>query len=221
MKFDIVTIFPEIIDFYLKHSILEKAQKKGIIKIKTHNLRDFTKDKHKVVDDKPFGGGRGMVMKAEPLYKAIKKIKKGTKSKVVLFTPRGQKFNQKMATEWSKLNQLVFISGRYEGVDERIYKHVVDNRVSIGDYVLMGGELPSLVAIEAVSRLIPKVLGKSESLIKDRITKTKGFVEYPQYTRPEILIINGKKRSVPKVLLSGNHKKIEQWRAKHSKIISA
>jgi len=160
-----------------------------------------------------------MVMKAEPLYKAIKKIKKGKKSKVVLFTPRGKKFNQKMATEWSKLNQLILISGRYEGVDERIYKHVVDERVSIGDYVLMGGELPSLVAIEAVSRLIPKVLGKSESLIKDRITKTKGFVEYPQYTRPEVIIINGKKRSVPKVLLSGDHKKIEQWRAKHSKTI--
>jgi len=219
MKFDIITIFPEIIDFYLKHSILEKAQKKGIVKIKAHNLRDFTKNKHKVVDDKPFGGGRGMVMKAEPLYKAIKKIKKGKKSKVVLFTPRGKKFNQKMATEWSKLNQLILISGRYEGVDERIYKHVVDERVSIGDYVLMGGELPSLVAIEAVSRLIPKVLGKSESLIKDRITKTKGFVEYPQYTRPEVIIINGKKRSVPKVLLSGDHKKIEQWRAKHSKTI--
>lgn len=219
MKFDIITIFPEIIDFYLKHSILEKAQKKGIVKIKAHNLRDFTNDKHKVVDDKPFGGGRGMVMKAEPLYKAIKKIKKGKKSKVVLFTPRGKKFNQKMATEWSKLNQLILISGRYEGVDERIYKHVVDDRVSIGDYVLMGGELPSLVAMEATIRLIPKVLGKSESLIKDRITKTKGFVEYPQYTRPEVITINGKKRSVPKVLLSGDHKKIEQWRAKHSKTI--
>lgn len=219
MRFDIITIFPEIIDFYLKHSILEKAQKKGIIKIKAHNLRDFTDDKHQVVDGKPFGGGRGMVMKPEPLYKAIKKIKKGTKSKVVLFTPRGKKFNQKMATEWSKLNQLIFISGRYEGVDERIYKHIADEKVSIGDYVLMGGELPSLVAIEATARLIPKVLGNSDSLIKERITQTKGFIEYPQYTRPEVLEINGKKHTVPKVLLSGDHKKIQEWRDKHSKTI--
>jgi len=222
MKFDIITIFPEIFDFYFKHSILDKAQKKGCFKIDVHNLRNFTKDKHKAVDDKPFGGGRGMVLKPEPLYKAIKKIKgkQSKKTKVVLFTPRGKKFNQTMATKWSKLDKLILISGRYEGIDERILKNMVDEKVSIGDYVLMSGDLPALTVVEAVARLLPNVVGKSESLIAERITKKGGFVEYPQYTRPEKFEHQkGKFWKVPKVLLSGDHKKIEEYRAKNSKVI--
>lgn len=240
MKIDIITIFPEIFDFYLKQSLLLKAQKKGILKIKAHNLRDFTKERHKTVDDKPFGGGRGMVLKAEPLLKAItalSKLKvqsaksKVAKRKLILFTPRGKKFTQKMATKWSKLDQLILICGRYEAIDERINK-IVDEKISLGDYVLMGGELPALAVVEAVGRLLPGVVGNSESLIGERITKSGGFVEYPQYTRPEVFCIDKKVRAcppnssakqkcwrVPKVLLSGNHKEIEAWRAKHSKII--
>ncbi len=228
MKFDVITIFPEIFDFYFKHSIIKKAQKKGAIKIQVHNLRDFTSDKHKSVDDKPFGGGRGMVLKIEPIYKAVQflknqklkiKNKKDKKTKVILFTPRGKKFNQKMATEFAKLDQVILICGRYEAIDERVAKYIADEKISIGDYVLMGGELPALVLMETVARLVPGVIEKSE-LLKERITKKKGFIEYPQYTRPELFEPQkDKKWRVPKVLLSGNHKKIEEWREKQSKII--
>lgn len=219
MKFDIITIFPEIFDFYLNQSLLGKAQKNKVFKVKAHNLRDFTNDKHKTVDDKPFGGGRGMVLKIGPVYKAIKKIKaKKGKTKVVLFSPRGKKFDQKMATNWSKLDQLVLICGRYEAIDERVIKFV-DEVVSIGDYVLMGGELPALVMMESIIRLLPGAVGNSEALIEERITKDKAFTEYPQYTRPEIFEANGKKLRAPKVLLSGDHKKIQEWRDKHTKII--
>ncbi len=219
MRVDIITIFPEMFEFYLQHSLLAKAMDSKIIKIGIHNLRDFTTDKHKTVDDKPFGGGRGMVLKIEPVCRAVQFLKvKSQKSKVILFTPRGKKFNQKMATEWTRLDQLIMICGRYEGVDERVAKYIADEKVSIGDYVLMGGELPALVVVETVARLVPGVVGKSE-VLKERITKNKGFLEYPQYTRPEVFEINGKKRRVPKVLLSGNHKEIEEWREKHSKII--
>jgi len=230
MRFDIITIFPEIFEFYFQHSILKKAKEKGIIKIKVHNLRDFTTDKHKTVDDKPFGGGRGMILKLEPIYRAVSSLRKiknkkskikntNKKSKIILFTPRGKKFNQKMAYKFSKLDQLILICGRYEGVDERVAKYIADEKISIGDYVLMGGDLPALILIETVARLIPGVIGKSE-LLKERITKKKGFREYPQYTRPEVFKSKpGVKWRVPKVLLSGNHKKIEEWRKKHSKII--
>ncbi len=223
LTFNIITAFPEIFDFYLNQSILKKAKEKGIIRIKIHNLRDFSKDSRKTIDDKPFGGGRGMVLKIEPIYKAVKAIQKSKtkrkKSKVILFTPRGKKFNQKIAADFSKLNEIILICGRYEGVDERVVKYLCDEKISIGDYVLMGGELPALVVIEAVARLVPGVIGKSE-LLKERITKKKGFLEYPQYTRPEIFSPKaGVKWKVPKVLLSGNHKEIEKWRTKHSKII--
>lgn len=221
MKFNIITIFPEIFDFYLKYSIIKKAQEKGVIKIQVHNLRDFTTDKHKTVDDKPFGGGRGMVMKVEPVWRAVSSLtkSKSKKRKIILFTPRGKKFNQKMATRLAKLDEIILISGRYEGVDERVAKYLCDEKISIGDYVLMGGDLPALILIETVARLIPGVIGKSE-LLKERITREKGFREYPQYTRPEVF--EPKKRvqwRVPKVLLSGNHQKIEEWRKKHGKII--
>jgi len=228
MKIDIITIFPEICDFYFKQSLLKKAQEAGLLKLKAHNLRDFTVDKRRVVDDKPFGGGRGMVLKFGPLYKAVSNLSKRkaqsarlkVKRKVILFSPRGKKFNQKMATQWSKLDQLILICGRYEGVDERVAKYLVDDEISIGDYVLMGGELPALIVAETVVRLLPGVVGHSENLVSERITKSKGFLEYPQYTRPEIFTTkDGKKLKVPKILLSGNHKNIEAWRQKNSKVI--
>jgi len=214
MNFDIITIFPEIFNSYFSESLIDRGQRKKLIKVNIHNLRDWTSDKHKTVDDKPFGGGIGMVMKVDPIFKAVKKIKKGKKTKVVLFTPRAKKFNQKMAYQFSKLNRLILICGRYEGVDERVAKHIADIELSIGDYDLMGGELPAMIVIESVSRLIPGVLGKKE-LLEERITKEKGFIEYAQYTRPEVF----NKWRVPKVLLSGDHKKIEEWRKKHRKII--
>jgi len=222
LQFDVITIFPEIFDSYLKESFIKRAQQKKLIKINIHNLRRWTKDRHKTVDDRPFGGGLGMVLKIEPIYRAVQSLKskiKNQKSKIILFTPRGKKFNQKTAYQLSKLNQIIMICGRYEGVDERVAKYIADEQISIGDYDLMGGELPSLVVIETVSRLIPGVLGKPQ-LLKERITKERGFIEYPQYTRPEIFSPKkGMKWRVPKVLLSGNHKKIAEWRKKHQKVI--
>jgi len=224
MKFDIITIFPSIFDSYLKESIIQRAQKNKFIKINTHNLRKFSNDSRGTVDDRPFGGGLGMVLKIEPIFKCVERLKrlnrlKRLKQKVILFTPRGKKFNQKLAHQLSKLDQVIFICGRYEGVDERVATHIADMEISIGDYDLMGGELPAMVVIEAVSRLIPGVLGK-EKLLKERITKTGGFIEYAQYTRPEIFFPKkGKKWKVPKVLLSGDHKKIEDWKKKHGKVI--
>ena len=224
IKFDIITIFPEIFDSYFRESIISRAQKKGLIKVKIHNLRKWTRDPHRTVDDRPFGGGTGMVMKVEPIFKAVKSLKK-KKTKVILFTPRGKKFNQKMAYKFSRMDHLILISGRYEGVDERVAKYVADEEISIGDYVLMGGELPAMVMIETIARLIPGVLGKSQ-LLKERVTKEKGFIEYPQYTRPPKFFPKKLRRArpevwgVPKVLLSGNHKKIAEWRKKHSKVIA-
>ena len=230
MRFDIITIFPEIFDFYFNHSILKKAREKGVIKIVIHNLRDFATDKHKTVDDRPFGGGRGMILKLEPIYRAVSSLREiknkkpkeknpNKKSKIILFTPRGKMFNQKMATQLAKLDQLILICGRYEGVDERVAKYLADEKISIGDYVLMSGDLPALIFVEAVARLLPGVIGKSE-LLKERFTEKGGFLEFPQYTRPEVFVPQpGMKWKVPKALLSGNHKKIEEWRRKHSKVI--
>ena len=224
MIFDIITIFPDIFKSFLKESLIARAQKKNLIKINIHNLRKWTSDVHQTVDARPYGGGLGMVLKVEPIYKAVNALKRKAKSekrktKIILFTPRGKKFNQKMAWQFSKFDQLILICGRYEGVDERVAKYIVDLELSIGDYDLMGGELPAMLLIETVSRLVPGVLGKPQ-LLKERVTKQKGFIEYPQYTRPEIFeISNGKKIRVPKVLISGNHKKIAEWRKKYQKII--
>ncbi|MCD6177664.1 tRNA (guanosine(37)-N1)-methyltransferase TrmD [bacterium] len=224
IRFDIITIFPKIFDSYFKESLINKAIKKKLIKVEIHNLRDFTSDRRKTVDDRPFGGGFGMVMKIEPIYKAIKSIPKRKKRKVILFTPRGKKFTQKIAYQLSKLNQIIFICGRYEGVDERVAKYLADMELSIGDYDLMGGELPAMVVIEVVARLIPGVLGKKEFL-RERTAltkgkKEKGFIEYPQYTRPAVFSPKkGVEWKVPKVLLSGDHKRIQEWRKKHQKII--
>lgn len=219
IKFDVITVLPEIFNSYLGESLIARAQKKKLIKINVHNLRKWTTDNHKTVDGRPFGGGLGMVLMVEPIYKALRQIKKDKKAKVILFTPRGQKFTQKLATKLSKQKQIIFICGRYEGVDQRVAEKLADMEISIGDYDLMGGELPSMVCIEAISRLVPGVLGKPQ-LLKERITKSGGFIEYAQYTRPEVFKTkDGKKWKVPPVLISGDHKKIEEWKASHGKAI--
>lgn len=218
MKFNIITIFPHIFDSYLNESILKRAQKKNLIQIKIHNLRDFTKDKHKKVDDKPYGGGAGMVFKIEPIMKAIGSIKNKSKVKIILFSPAGKQFNNKIAAQLAKnYKHLILICGRYEGIDERVKKVFCASgfkfyELSIGPYVLTGGELPAMVLIDAVSRQIPGVLGKQESLEEKRFG-----IGAPAYTRPEVIVWKGKKYPVPKVLLSGNHKKIEEWRKKQVK----
>jgi len=218
MRFDIITIFPNIFDSYLNESILKRAQKRGLIKIKIHNLRDYTKDKHKTVDDRPYGGGPGMLLKVEPIYRAIQAIKsKNLKTKklknfkIILLDPAGKKFDQRMAKRLSKFKRLVLICGRYEGFDERV-KKFVDESISIGDYVLSGGELPAMVIIETIARQIPGVVGHKHALDEETFSKNKDYIEYPQYTRPEIF--RGLK--VPKVLLSGNHQKIKEWRKRQT-----
>ncbi len=208
MKFDIVTIFPKIFDSYFNESILARAQKNKLIQIKIHNLRDWATDKHKSVDDSPYGGGPGMVMRADIINSAISKIKnKISKSRIILFSPAGKKFTQKDAQRLSKYSQLVLVCGRYEGIDNRVEKYLADEIFSVGDFVLSGGEIPAMALVESVSRLIKGVLGKSESIEEKRYG-----VGVPAFTRPEEVIIKGKKYRVPKVLLSGNHKKIEEWR---------
>jgi tRNA (guanine37-N1)-methyltransferase len=220
MQFDIITIFPNIFDSYLNETFIKKAQDKGLIKINLHDLRKWTTNERKTVDDSPYGGGLGMVLKVEPIFKAVKELtKKKKKTRVILFTPRGKTFNQKKAFQLSKYDQLVFICGRYEGIDERVATHIADEEISIGEYDLMGGELPAMIVIETISRLIPNVLGKPEFL-KERMTKKGGFIEFPQYTRPEIFEPEkGKKWKVPSVLLSGHQKNIQEWRDKKGKVI--
>jgi len=208
MKFTILTIFPDALTSYINTSILKRAQEKKVIKINTVDIRAFAKDKHKTTDDSPYGGGPGMVMKIEPIYKAVKKLTRSTKKKtrVILFSTRGKKLDQKMARRLAKYDHLIMIAGRYEGVDERVAQHIADEEISIGDYILSGGELPAMVLTEAVSRHIPGVLGKQESL-----EEIKG--SYPVYTRPEVFTTKeGKNLKVPTVLLSGDHKKIDAWR---------
>ena len=221
MKFDIITIFPKIFDSYFNESILARARKNKLVKIDVHNLRDYTEDKHKTVDDTPYGGGVGMVLKIEPIYKVLKKIvgKKRikNKTKIILLSAKGKKFDQAMARRFSKLDKLILICGRYEGVDERVAKYLVDEEISVGDYVLTGGEIPAMVVVDSVSRLIKGVLGNKESIKEESFSK-KDYLEYPHYTRPEIFSPDKKTNwKVPEVLLSGNHQKIEEWKEKYSK----
>ncbi|MDD3711490.1 MAG: tRNA (guanosine(37)-N1)-methyltransferase TrmD [Patescibacteria group bacterium] len=218
MKFNIITIFPQIFNSYFNESIIKRAMEKNLIKIKTHNLRDFTDDKHKTVDDTVYGGGAGMLMKIEPLYKAIKKIagkKKTTGQKIILLSAKGKKWEQQLAQKYSKLKNITFICGRYEGVDDRI-KNFIDEEISIGDYVLTGGELGAMIIIDSITRLLPGVLGNSESL-SDESHNKKGILEYPQYTKPAEFKAGNKKYKVPEVLSSGNHKLIEEWKEKFKK----
>jgi len=230
MTFHIITIFPQIFNSYLNESILKRAQKNKLIKIKIHDLRKWTSDKHKTVDDTPYGGGAGMVMKVEPIYKAMQDIKsqisnsklqtnlkfKNPKSKIILLSAKGKTWDQQMAQKHAKLDNIILICGRYEGVDERV-KKFVDEEISIGDYVLTGGEIPALTIIDSTTRLLPEVLGNIESAKLESHTAA-GVLEYPQYTRPEIFQVDGRKYRVPKILLSGNHQKIEEWRRKKTKI---
>lgn len=208
MRFDILTIFPDFFESPLKQSILGKAIEKGLIEIGVRNIRDFALDKHKTTDDSPYGGGEGMVMKAEPVVMAVESVMAASNKnpKVILTSPQGKKFNQQMAAEFAASNGLVIICGRYEGVDERVKEIVVDMEVSVGDYILSGGEIPALVIIDAVSRLVPGVLGSDESAKDDSFSY--GLLEYPQYTRPESF----RGLSVPETLLSGNHQEIKAWR---------
>jgi len=212
MRFDIITILPDAFG-YLDQSILGRGQGQKRFSVKIHNLRKWTTDKHRTVDDRPYGGGPGMVMKAEPLVKAIAAVKlKKKKVKVILFAAKGRPFTQARARQWAKLDQLVLIPGRYEGIDDRVLAYV-DEEISIGDYVLTGGELGAMVVVDAVARLLPGVLGKAESS-SDESHRTPGWLEYPQYTRPEVF----KGKRLPKALLSGDHAAIKQWRegqAKH------
>ncbi len=232
MKFNVLTIFPGIISDYASESILGRGQKSGVIKINSVNIRDFAEDKHKTVDDTPYGGGAGMVMKPEPIYRALKsvdaipfskdnglsKLKKiftgklKNKKRTILLSPRGRQFDQRLAEKWSKFDELTFICGRYEGVDQRVTDHMVDEEVSVGPYVLAGGELGALVMIEAVSRLVSGVLGNKDSL-KDETHNIDLDSEYPQYTKPS----DFKGWKVPDILLSGDHKLIRDWRKKQSK----
>lgn len=257
MQFNIITIFPKIFDSYFNESILARARKEKLIEINTYDLRDYTSNKHKTVDDTPYGGGAGMVLKIEPIYQALVKIvgknnlkcfrkeikselcvfssqpsverlrrdgknqklriKNNSKTKVVLLSAKGKKFDQAMAKRFSKLDKLVLICGRYEGVDERVAKNLADEEISVGDYILTGGEIPAMVVVDSVSRLIKGVVGNEES-IRDESFSKKGYLEYPHYTRPDNFSPNKKTNwKVPDVLLSGNHKNIQEWREKCSK----
>jgi tRNA (guanine37-N1)-methyltransferase len=205
MKIDIVTLFPEICRAPLDESIMKRAQKNGIVDLYIHNLRDWTKDKHHVADDAPFGGGQGMVMKPEPIFAAVEELRNQT-SKVVLMSPAGRRFDQQMAAHLSGESHLIIICGHYEGVDHRVIEHLVDLEISIGDYVLTNGAIAAVVLVDAVVRLMPGVLGHEQSAVDDSFSR--GLLEAPQYTRPSEF--RGWK--VPDVLLSGNHAEIKSWR---------
>lgn len=242
MKFNIVTIFPKIFDSYFNESILARARKEKLIEINIHNLRNYTSDKHKTVDDTPYGGGVGMVLKIKPIYKALVKIvgenklkyfrersknqksetkknlNKNNKTKIILLSAKGKKFDQAMAKKFSKLDEIILICGRYEGVDERVIKYLADEEISVGDYVLTGGEIPAMIIVDAVSRLVKGVVGNEES-IKDESFSKKGYLEYPHYTKPKIFSPNKKTNwKIPTVLSSGNHQKIREWKEGASKI---
>jgi tRNA (guanine37-N1)-methyltransferase len=208
MRIDIISIFPKMFSAVLNESIVKRAQKKGKVVIFTHDLRDYTLDKHHKVDDRPFGGGSGMVIQAEPLFRAVQAIKKKIrgKSKVILLCPQGKKFNQDYAKKLSKCSNLILICGHYEGVDERVRLYLADEEISIGDYILTGGELAAMVLVDSLVRLIPGVLGDKNSLNFESFEGN--LLEYPQYSRPAKF----RKWSVPEILVSGAHDKINAWR---------
>ena len=212
MRVDIITLFPGMFHGILNESMLKIAQEKGLVRPVVTNLRDFTTDRHKTVDDRPYGGGPGMVMKTEPVVSAVRAIRREEPEqpgRLLLMCPRGRVFNQALARELSMAPRLIFVAGHYEGYDERIVEALQPDLVSIGDYVLTGGELPALVVIDAVVRLLPGVLGDAESVVSESFSPAnEGLLEYPQYTRPAVF----EGMSVPEVLLSGDHAKVAQWR---------
>jgi tRNA (guanine37-N1)-methyltransferase len=208
MRIDIISIFPKMFSAVLDESIVKRAQAKGKVKIFTHDLRDYTLDKHHKVDDRPFGGGSGMVIQVEPIFRAVREIKKKIKgkAKVILLCPQGKRLNQAYAKKLSVCRNLIFICGHYEGVDERVRQYLVDEEISIGDYILTGGELAAMVLIDSLVRLIPGVLGDKNSLNFESFEGN--LLEYPQYSRPAKF----KNWPVPEVLVSGDHDKISAWR---------
>ncbi|HYC79914.1 MAG TPA: tRNA (guanosine(37)-N1)-methyltransferase TrmD [Candidatus Binatia bacterium] len=213
MKFIILTLFPEAFQSYFEVSLIKRGLAKKFIDIKVVNLRDYTNDPHKTVDDRPYGGGAGMVLRVDIIDKALKglKAKKGSKDKlIILLTPQGKKFDQKLVTKLAKYKTIYLICGRYEGFDERV-RSLVDIEISLGDFILTGGEIPAMAIVDAVSRLVPGFLGKAESLSDESFNN--GLLEYPQYTRPEVY----KKMRVPKVLLTGHHGKVKEWREQEAR----
>jgi len=211
VKIDVLTLFPAMFVGPLDESIIMRARKAGLLDLKIHQLRDWTQDRHKTVDDRPFGGGPGMLMKPEPLFAAVENLRReGTK--VILLTPSGRKFSQAIARELADQKDLLFVTGHYEGFDERVRENLADDELSIGDYVLTNGALPAMVIIDAVARLLPGVLGDDESSRDESFSQ--GLLEYPQYTRPAEF--RGMK--VPEVLLSGNHAEIEKWRCEQARL---
>lgn len=206
LTIDVVTLFPDFFKSPLQESLLKKAQTKGLVKFHARSLRDWTHDRHKTADDKPFGGGAGMVMKPEPLFECVEEI--GKKAWVILLDPQGEPMSQKLAQKLAKKKHLVMIAGHYEGVDQRVKDHLIDQEISVGDFITMGGEAPALCLIEAVVRLIPGVLGNEESVQHESFQT--GILEYPQYTRPR----EYRGWKVPEVLMSGDHQKVNLWRHK-------
>lgn len=213
MRFSVLTLFPDSIEPYLNSSIVGRARQDGTIATELVNIRDFADDKHATVDDTPYGGGPGMVMKVEPIHKALQSLPSSGQRNIVVLSARGEQFTQAKAAEYATLNELVLICGRYEGIDQRVADHLADEEISVGPYVLAGGELPALTVLETTARLIPGVLGNADSLAEESYTThysppTTHSKEYPQYTKPEEY--NG--WTVPEVLLSGNHAEIKKWR---------
>src|SRR5690242_3212580 len=211
MKIDVLTLFPAMFAGPLDESIIMRARKAGLLNLQIHQLRDWTHDRHKTVDDRPFGGGPGMLMKPEPLFEAVESLKREA-TKVILLSPAGRKFDQSIARELAKENDLLLVTGHYEGFDERVVEALADDVLSIGDYVLTNGALPAMVVIDAVTRLLPGVLGDDESSHDESFSQ--GALEYPQYTRPAEF----RGMNVPEVLLNGNHAEIEKWRREQARL---
>ena len=211
MKIDVLTLFPAMFAGPLDESIIQRARKKGLLDLKIHNLRDWTHDRHRTVDDKPFGGGPGMLLKPEPLFEAVESLKRD-QTRVILLSPAGRKFSQAVARDLAQQEELLLVTGHYEGFDERVREMLADDELSIGDYVLTNGALPAMVVIDAVTRLLPGVLGDDESSHDESFSQ--GLLEYPQYTRPAEF--RGMK--VPEILVSGHHAEIEKWRREQAKL---
>lgn len=210
MKIDILTLFPEMFENVLSASILGRAEARGILEFHTHNIRDYSLNKHRNADDYPFGGGAGMVMMAQPIFDCIEHVKGDTPARCIVMSPRGRGLSPEIAMELAKEEHLLILAGHYEGIDERVME-LMDDEISIGDYVLTGGELPAMVLIDCVSRFIPNVLGSADST-EDESFSGQGLLEYPQYTRPSSF----RGREVPEVLLNGNHARINRWRREQS-----
>jgi tRNA (guanine37-N1)-methyltransferase len=216
MRFDVFSIFPDLFLPYLQTSILQRAREKGLIDVQLHDIRDWAKDRHHVTDDMPYGGGGGMVMKPEPVFAAVESVVGSpTDCPVILLTPQGRSFDQRIAQDLAANPRIAMICGRYEGFDERIREHLATQEISIGDFVLTGGEIPALLVIDAVSRLVPGVLGDPDGAMDD--SHASGLIEYPHYTRPPVF----RGWSVPEVLLSGNHAEINRWRREQSLLRTA